>query len=257
MKDYYLGPVEGVYVYDRDVVVKRGGLPVNNHGTQRGGIREISHKSRIRLAFVAANTQVDFVTFTTLTYPAEFPTEYKRIKRDLECFLDWQRRDQACPRYLWWFEFQRRGAPHYHIVTDRPIHNTRRVYKEMRFRVAAAWYRIVGSHDAKHLAAGTSVERVRKRDGGHRYALKYAMKMRQRHVPDGWEGVGRWFGYSAGVVPEQPPLVACTEDDVRGTLEGWKYAPSEDRDLYRVLYGAAPLFRAHLPPMSDNIETFK
>lgn len=246
MPDYYIGPVEGVYIYDRDVVVKRKGLPVDNQGEQRGGIAHFSMKSRVRLAFIGANTPIDFVTFTTLTYPSEYTSDGKAVKQHLGAFLQWQRRDQACPAYLWWLEWQRRGAPHLHIVTDKPVHHTRRVYKEMRFRVAAAWYAIVGSKDEKHLAAGTRVERVREQDGGIRYVLKYAFKMRQKLVPPDYKNCGRFWGSSRGVIPEQPRLVRCSEDDVRALLEGWEYAPGEDRELYRVLYGVSSRFREHL-----------
>jgi hypothetical protein len=214
-----------------------------------------SRKSRIRLAFVAANTPIDFVTFTTLTYPAEYPTDGRVVKEHLDTFLQWQRKDQACPAYLWFLEFQRRGAPHIHILTNKPVHYTRKLYAQLRFRVASNWYTIVGSEDYRHRVAGTSVERVRKRDGGIRYALKYAFKMRQKKPPPEMLKVGRFWGCSRDVMPEQPPLVQCTEDDIRGTLQGWRYAPSEDRELYRVIYGVADRFRAHLASMSDNIET--
>jgi len=116
---------------------------------------------------------------------------------------------------------------------------------QFRFRCSASWYRFVGSGDEKHLAAGTRVERLRKQDGARRYAVKYAGKMKQKHVPKDFRNVGRFWGCSRAVVPAPEAEVQCTEDDIRGLLEGWEYAPDEERTLYRVLYNQADRFCAH------------
>lgn len=110
------------------------------------------------------------------------------------------------------------------------------------------WYRIVGSGDSRHLAAGTSTERLRSARGGAFYAVKYAMKMKQKAVPRDYRNVGRFWGNSRGVKPEPEKTLQCTEDDIRGVLEGWQYHPPEDRPVYKVLYNTADVFKAFLDP---------
>lgn len=262
---YPLPPIVAVKVYKNDVVVVRGQGYSKGQVPQRGDVHEFSRKSRQRLAFIAANTDVKFLTMITLTYPGEYSTDGRQVKANLKAFLEWLTRDLGHrPSYLWFIEFQERGAPHFHILLawelprvwvndvitvngrqiERKVRNqaNRDAIKAFRFRVSASWYRIVGSGDARHLAAGTKVERVRKVDGAAHYAVKYAAKMRQKKVPKDYQNVGRFYGYSRDVVPVPRQEHRVTEDDVRGALEGWEYAPREDKPVYTVLYGLAGRF---------------
>lgn len=248
----YLGKVVSVVVYRNDVVVVREGHAPPAGDIERGEIVEFSRKSRMRLAFIASNTPVDFRTMITLTYPKEYPSDGKQVKVHLRHFLNWIRKDRGVCEYLWCLEFQRRGAPHIHLMYDFHLGRSNDVRKGFRFRCSSEWYRIVESDDPKHLAAGTRAELLRKRDGAARYAVKYAHKMKQKVVPPGYRNVGRFWGCSAGVKPIPQQELECTEDDVRGVLEGWEYAPDEQRTLYRVLYNQGDRFRRYCHNELDN-----
>jgi hypothetical protein len=65
--------------------------------------------------------------------------------------------------------------------------------------LAAAWYRIVGSGDEKHLKAGVSWEVLEQEDAAIRYAAKHAAKPRQKMVPAEYHNVGRFWGIVGGV----------------------------------------------------------
>lgn len=239
----FLGDVQGVTLYQNDVVVRRSGGHRNSEPPPRGDVVEFSYKSRQRLAFIAANTAVRFRTMITLTYPADYSQDGELVKSQFQAFLTFCRRDFGKPNYLWFLEFQKRGAPHFHLVIDWPFPRDRRLASAVRFRVSATWYRIVGSQDPKHLAAGTRVEGLRSAQGGARYAVKYAFKMRQKMVPKPYQNVGRFWGCSRAVIPQPVAILNCTEDDVRGVLQDWEYAPKDDQDLYKVLYGCSARFR--------------
>lgn len=241
---YPIGKVVGVEVYKQDVVVIREDIPKRQPcETPRGEISRFSRKSRMRLAFTAINTEVEFRTMITLTYPKEFPCDGAEVKAHLHRFLIWLRRDTGNCSILWFLEFQRRGAPHVHILCDYPLPRDRNALKNIRFRVASTWYRIVASNDPKHLSAGTRVERIRKPDGARRYTVKYAFKMQQKAVPPTYRNVGRFWGCTRDVPPKPEQYIRCTEDDIRGVLNDWEFAPQEERLLYRVLYGRAQSFR--------------
>jgi len=66
-------------------------------------------------------------------------------------------------------------------------------------RVSAAWYRIVGSGDQKHLRAGTRVEELYVPTAVATYASKYAAKWDQKDVPEEFQHVGRMWGLFGGL----------------------------------------------------------
>jgi hypothetical protein len=188
----------------------------------------------------------------TLTYPAVYPCDGRRVKKHLHAFLIWLKYDTRGTGYLWFLEFQKRGAPHIHILLDFPFPSVRGDAAALRFRVSASWYRIVDSGDRRHLAAGTRVERIRKAEGGARYATKYAFKCEQKQVPEPYQNVGRFWGCSRDIAPKPRFEAECTEDDVRGVLQGWRYCPASDKPVYKVLWNVGDRFRAWVA--ADRVE---
>lgn len=254
-EDYKLLPVKGVTVYPNDVVVSRyPKLSAKKVKPKRGEIMEFSEASRKRLAFVAANTGVEFKMLVTLTYPGEFPIDGKASKLHLRQFLDWCNLLWDGLEYLWFMEFQKRGAPHYHILLDKLPDDASSTMSGLQWRVSHTWYGIVKSGDPKHLLAGTRTEVLRNPEGGKRYAVKYAVKMRQKAVPKEFRNVGRFWGNSKGVKPR--PVMDYTFISGKKLLEllksvGWEYAPETEENIHRVLYNAAPLLA---PEIAEKVE---
>lgn len=182
-----------VNVYKNDLVVEYKMRDVGEKGGRgkTDTIKGYSDKSMRRLAFVANNTDVEFSVMATLTYPEAYPVNGDVCKSHLNRFLNSLRRKGIS--YLWFLEFQNRGAPHFHVLM-----NGRLDYKY----VAQRWYGIVGSGDEKHLSAGTRVEKLRTVDGAARYATKYAYKREQKIPPPQFQKVGRFWGHSKDVKPE-------------------------------------------------------
>lgn len=227
-----LGPVVAMDVYRCDVVVRRQRQAVRETvATPRGCITELSLDSRKRLAFIVCNTSVLLRMMVTLTYPALFPSDGKTVKRHLNTFLMWCRRRWGKGlSYVWFLEFQKRGAPHIHLLLS-PIRKRSDVDA-----VANAWYRIVASGDEKHLRAGTRTEQIRKPDGAARYACKYALKTYQKMVPSEYQNVGRFWGVSKDVTPQPVASMDIDEQSIRAILADWHYLPHESVPIYRVLY---------------------
>ena len=189
----------------------------------------------MRLAFVAANSDVSFTSMITLTYPREFPNDGRDVKRNLVAFRKCLARRLLELEYLWFLEFQRRGAPHIHILLRGA-----RVCSTMQQWVSETWYRICGTGDERHLRAGTRLERVRSPNGARNYAVKYAHKMTQKHVPENYRNVGRFWGCTKNVKPVVKSEHVCTNDDLVGALEagGWHWMHS-DQVRFKTLYGAS------------------
>jgi hypothetical protein len=170
-------------------------------GSTRGNISEFSKSSGTRMRRYLRECMAEYSQMVTLTYPGFFPTNGKAVKENLRRFIQEVRREKirthpSCSvdevdyefSAFWFLEFQKRGAPHFHIfLTWAPS-------KEW---VASTWYRIVNSEDKRHFNAGTRTEFLKAgRAGTVSYAAKYAAKNEQKSVPEGYEDVGRFWGVS-------------------------------------------------------------
>jgi len=151
----------------------------------RGKITKYSASSQRRFEVVARNTCDKLGVFITLTYPNNYPIDGEVVKNHLHTFLIYLGRKGY--QYLWTLEFQKRGAPHFHILVDKKI-----PYEW----VAETWYNIVDSKDPKHLEAGTRVEAVKNREAMGKYITHYMKKWQQKIVPEEYQKVGRFWGRS-------------------------------------------------------------
>jgi hypothetical protein len=224
-----------VDVYISDVKVHySGGNAKPPPPAKREQVAVFTRKSRQRLAFVASNTEVEFLSLLTLTYPAQYPSDGRLVKNHLNRVLGYLRRRHYEFDYLWFLEFQKRGAPHIHLLLSTWTDTIEQLW------ISSTWYKIVASGDKRHLAAGTNHENVRKTDGGKRYVVKYAMKMRQKIVPKAYRNVGRFWGHSQFVKPR--PVIKGVPitgtDNLKELCQKWEYAKKLDAPL-SVLYNAS------------------
>ena len=171
----------------RDIRIRRslpaGAVRGSRDGCRRSSISAFSKESRRRLLFVALNFP-DARYFLTLTYPSQFPLDGVTVKHHWKRLRQWLQRNGAAYG-LWVLEFQERGAPHIHAFVNEWIEPQ---------RLSEAWYRIVGSNDPKHLAAGTNIQLFRKPSVMGSYLYKYASKSAQKDVPAEFSNVGRFWG---------------------------------------------------------------
>lgn len=167
-------------------------------GGVRGSCRLWTRQSRVRLLKELAGIDWESwgpLLFVTLTYPAHFPTDGQTVKTHLARLRRrWQRRFGA-PHGAWKLEFQARGAPHVHLVLERP-----KAWKGLGKWLSKAWAAAADTKDeserAKHERAGTRIDQW-KGDPAH-YLTKYThghAKEYQHDVPEEMVNVGRWWGF--------------------------------------------------------------
>jgi hypothetical protein len=141
-------------------------------GGQRGQVRGFSSASRKRLMDLfnkMDKAKRGNALFITLTYPGQYPDFWADWKRHLDTFCKRLVRLWPKASLIWKLEFQKRGAPHFHMIVWG-------IPKLPKRWLSAVWYAIVGSNDPKHLQAGTNVERVRKDEKIIGYIAKYFTK---------------------------------------------------------------------------------
>lgn len=145
-------------------------------GGLRGTVRGFSLASRRRLmrkvAMINRVASRRLPAFITLTYPGSWPSDPEVWKDHLEAFFRRLERRVGRHAIIWRLEFQRRGAPHFHLIGW-----DLRVTHALRAWVSRAWYEVVGSGDERHLRAGTNVERVKSWHSLTAYLSKYMAKV--------------------------------------------------------------------------------
>ncbi len=130
--------------------------------------------------------------FCALTYPNLFPLDAETFKHHLVVFGKRFLRAYPDVGFFWKLEFQKRGAPHFHVIVFG-LHLQEKTRGLGRFRewLAETWFEVVNSGDLKHLAAGTSAEVMRSAVAILRYCGGYVSKWDQTLV--GFK-VGRYWG---------------------------------------------------------------
>ena len=190
-------------------------------GGKRGKVTELSRQSRTRLLHKTRNIP-DLKRLITFTYPAaewsdtatggDFMRDGLAVKQHLR-----KLRQALSYRGLygvWFLEFQKRGAPHFHFfcggdITDSQVEKLRKT-----------WYRMVGTQCPHHLQRGVDVQILRKQHAAGAYAAKYTTKDEQKIVPKRYHSVGRFWGYFGDIPTE--------------TVEASLLSPKEFYDITRV-----------------------
>lgn len=167
----------------------------NPGGGVRSEIRELSRQSRSRLIYKARNMP-GLNSFLTLTYPhadhaenatgGNFMTDGLAVKEHL-------RKIRQVLNYrglsgLWFLEFQKRGAPHFHFFLAGEIE------PGVLEKLKKTWYKMVGSTCEHHQERGVDYQVLRKKHAAGAYAAKYSSKSEQKTVPDRYKSVGRFWG---------------------------------------------------------------
>lgn len=222
-------PVVGLRVFNNGFCeVVRQGRKAPPPPTKEDGqeIKEFSHKSRQALARTIHATDTTFLSMMTLTVPAKFSKNGSDFKAAQNRFFTWLRHHHRC-QYLWFFEFQKRGAPHTHVLLSIPHQG-----QPAHWKFAEAWCRALKisrdeiAFDRKkgynyylyerclwfHERA-KQWENVRDKDGAKKYALQYAMKTYQKRVPKAFRKVGRFWACSRSVSKSVVALGEIRLDD--------------------------------------------
>ena len=131
-----------------------------------GIVRGFSNRARGRMMryvasvdWIEASEPGERLGMITLTYPSDWQT----VAPDPEASIShldalakrFERATDTKLRCVWVREFQKRGAPHFHLLAFIPDRVRGQSFTSW---ISQAWYEIVDSGDDKHLLAGTGVD---------------------------------------------------------------------------------------------------
>lgn len=186
--------------------------------TERGTINGFSRRSRSRLLQTLAKVKRHALPlFVTLTYHDDYPGNFEIYKYHLHHFFIKFFRSFPKAGAIWKLEYQKRGAPHYHLLVWGVS------LDDLQSWVPGAWADIVAPGDglllrwhSGDLGNGHCVQSIHTWKGVKSYASKYFIK--QYELAEG--GTGRVWGVR-GQVPFAE--VISLQIDVRAAL-AWKRA---------------------------------
>lgn len=210
------------------------------------------------LDFAPLFAQAGTPAMVTLTYPGDWLTvapDAKVVRGHVEAFKKRFARDWSRPLVgVWKREFQRRGAPHYHIHMVPPV-GVGRTGEAFRPWLSRTWAEVVGHPDAdereRHRLAGTGVDYaagLRATDPKRLavYFMKhgsFAEKEYQNEAPAEWvdsgEGVGRFWGVW-GLAPAVSTVEVAPEAGIAAgrVMRRWQEANGyrDQRMVWRKVY---------------------
>jgi len=237
----------------------QGRLPV------REKIAKMSKKSLRRLIFIMQTTRVVLRSMFTATYPAHYPKDGAIVKSDVNGLAQFFRRRRIS--YVWFLEFQKRGAPHIHWLLS-----VADITPKFRTDLGCVWAsRVVNSEWFKRHAweegeyskevvkisnvacHPKSLELIRDENGARNYASKYAAKQLQKTVPDDYKNVGRFWGASRDI-KASGVLLDVTEDEVEQWLVKNDHPATQLAYTPKYVWGVGTYFRGS-DTQTDGLES--
>lgn len=163
---------------------------------KRSTIKNFTKSSRFRLFRVLAKMKENHdiePLFVTLTYHFGHEKKENDTKSQLHHFLVQLRNYDPAVEYIWRFEFQERGAPHYHLIVipgSPPENTTENIYG---INIARIWHSIADPNSRAHEQYGCRVVTITSYLKACAYLSKYIAKVDEKHF--GIE-VGKHWGCS-------------------------------------------------------------
>ena len=177
-------------VYPNMVKVTTSGFDAPMGGGARGEITGFSSDSRKRMLEMINMLEFRRVIFVTLTYPAVFPEDGKQVKEHLRRFRARVEKKYGKLRIVWRMEYQKRGAPHFHlIILDGPF--------ICRWWLSKAWVMSNDTKSWKNFLFGSNIKGIAQKGDSQKvinYVCKYAGKVEEHVRSDENEWCGRFWG---------------------------------------------------------------
>lgn len=166
---------------------------------KKNDIKGFSQNSRRRFVKQLAHINLNFYAsplFLTLTYRNTLPKDSNELRTQLNLFLTKLRRMNTKFHYVWRLEFQKRGAPHFHLILF-PFQNVRKQdVCKYENDIRLAWRSTLKSWDSSMQKYSVRLDKLEGRRNVFSYISKYATK------PDETESstyFGRRFGFSSDI----------------------------------------------------------
>jgi hypothetical protein len=189
--------IESIQVFPLSLKVIRQKLSnsSNNVPPVRTEIQGFSEGSRRRLRFLAGNPCQPLISQFGMTYHNAKP-DGRTAKKHINSFLTRLRYRFPETHYIWIAEFQSRGVLHFHLYLSLPYD-----LPGLRGTLAAIWHKIAEPDSDDHLMWHKRKDNFIAWDMSNpSYLCKYLDKASQKSIPEGFTGMGRFWGNSRNLL---------------------------------------------------------
>ena len=175
-----------------------GGAPGGRRGGgKRGVVTDFSRQSRRRLQTLFCSVprtgyEPWRMLFITLTYHNVWGARSKDWKNDLNAFKERLYRKWGTFPGVWRLEFQKRGAPHFHLLLFPPvgaleattaIKDKDQPWTDFKADVLFSWHDLVAPGDVYHWLHGVKMTQGTSWRGAMYYLSKYVSKVEENLAP--------------------------------------------------------------------------
>lgn len=186
----------------------RGGL--------RNPVRKFSKSSRKRLFQTMARVRWEVtgeVVFVTLTYHFYRQWQPRECMTHLHCFLQFLRDNFSSPHFIWRLEFQKRGAPHFHLILANSKSGKKLSTPFARNQLACAWNRIANPNSRAAQVHGVNIQTVTSYKMVCAYLAKYVAKEQ--------DGIAEYFTARRWAQSESWPTDPYVDFDLKYSV--WRF----------------------------------
>ena len=191
--------------YKRSSIPERS--PAASPGGPRGKVTSFSKAARRRMIRFLNQVNPDRLgkpVFLSLTYHNNY--RERNPKQDRTAFLKRVARAYPGCHWIWRLEYQRRGAPHWHIILWPEVDVDLQAQED---QLCQLWHEVVDPKNIDHAKYGARVVPLSDQRGVNIYMTKYLSRL------DGDEqqcNVGRRWGHSRGLPTEPLAEFKVTEE---------------------------------------------
>lgn len=179
---------------------------------KRSCIKQFTKRARFRLfaSMAKIKRNLDFQPiFITLTYHHGHEQKTKSTKSQLHHFLVQLRNYDPTVEFIWRFEFQKRGAPHYHLIIfpgNPPFGIDEESYG---IRISNIWHGIADPNSRAHAQYGCKIVHIDSYRKACAYLSKYIAKTPEEETE---HEVGKHWGCSRNLPYE---LIESTKGHIK------------------------------------------
>ncbi len=163
---------------------------------RRDCVKNFSDKSRLRIKKLFARVRISSykeIVFLTLTWHYAYKSLGGDYYSKLNLFLQYLRDNIPDIDYVWRLEFQKRGAPHFHLIVLFKKKQGKKGVARFTKICTQAWHRIADPDSVRHKDYGCLVAIAENYKQAFAYVSKYCAKESEVHEE---EYTGRRWGRS-------------------------------------------------------------
>jgi len=185
----------------------------------RGIINHFSKRSRFRLFTLLSMIDQNLDNpplFVSLTYHYGHENDKTPTKSQLHNFLVQLRNFDPLVQFIWRFEFQKRGAPHYHLIIFPGPQQNKRYVKDYINRISFIWHEIADPGSRKHKEYGCKVVEIRSYREACSYLSKYIAKAANEFIE---QAEGKYWGNSRNLPIKCHKIIGAFDDEAKILIE--------------------------------------